>query len=112
MIYNVYLICSEFEGRKLYKIGYTRRPIEKRIKEIKTGNGSDIYLIESFKSQWGTKIEAQLHRQFNHRKVNGEWFDLVDDEVKSFGKRCKLTHDMLELITTDNTYYLDTGRLF
>ncbi len=43
MDYFVYLICPEFEGRKLYKIGYTRRNIEKRIKEIKTGNGSDIY---------------------------------------------------------------------
>lgn len=112
MTYNVYLICSEFEGRKLYKIGYTRRPIEKRIKEIKTGNGSDIYLIESFKSQWGTKIEAQLHKFFKSKKVNGEWFDLTESEVKSFKERCKLSHDMLELITTSNTYYLDTGRLF
>ncbi len=112
MIYNVYLICSEFEGRRLYKIGYTRRPIEKRIKEIKTGNGSDIYLVESFKSKWGTKIESQLHRFFKSKKVNGEWFDLSPEEVKSFGDRCRQSHDMIELITTNNTYYLDTGRLF
>jgi hypothetical protein len=112
MIYNVYLICSEFEGRRLYKIGYTRRPIEKRIKEIKTGNGSDIYLVDSFKSKWGTKIESQLHRFFKSRKVNGEWFDLRDEDINSFLERCKSTHDMLELITTNNTYYLETGRLF
>jgi hypothetical protein len=112
MTYNVYLICSEFEGRRLYKIGYTKRPIEKRIKEIKTGNGSDIYLVESFKSIWGTKIEAQLHKFFKLKKVSGEWFDLTEDDIKTFTERCQLSHDMLELITTSNTYYLDTGRLF
>jgi hypothetical protein len=112
MIYNVYLICSEFEGRKLYKIGYTRRPIEKRIKEIRTGNGSDIYLIDSFQSVWGTKIESNLHKQFKIKKVNGEWFDLTDDDVSSFRNRCKSSHDILELITKDNTYYLETGKLY
>jgi hypothetical protein len=39
---NVYLICAEFEGRRLYKIGYTRRDVSKRIKELKTGNGSEM----------------------------------------------------------------------
>jgi hypothetical protein len=110
-MYLVYLICAEFEGRRLYKIGYTRRPIEKRIKEIKTGNGSDIYLVDSFMSKWGTKIESQMHRTFILKKINGEWFDLDDNDIISFNKRCKQTHDMLELITTKNTYYLDTGRL-
>ena len=111
-MYNVYLICAEFEGRRLYKIGFTKRPIEKRIKEIKTGNGHDIYLVDSFKSKWGTKIEAQMHRTFFTKKVNGEWFDLADDDIKSFSEKCKFTHDMLELITTQSSYYLETGRLF
>ena len=109
---NVYLICAEFEGRRLYKIGYTKRPIEKRIKEIKTGNAHEIYLVESFKSKWGTKIEAHLHRTFSSKKVNGEWFDLTDDDVKSFINKCKSSHDMIELVTTENTYYLETGRFF
>lgn len=111
-MYNVYLICAEFEGRRLFKIGYTRRPIEKRIKEIKTGNGHEIYLVSSFNSKWGTKIEAQLHRTFKSKKVNGEWFDLTDEEVKSFGDKCKTTHETIELITTHNTYYLETGKLY
>ena len=111
-MYLVYLICAEFESRRLYKIGYTRRPIEKRIKEIKTGNGHEIYLVSSFKSKWGTKIESQMHRTFKSKKINGEWFDLTDEEVESFIEKCKFTHNMIELITTNNTYYLETGRLF
>jgi hypothetical protein len=66
-MFNIYLICAEFEGRRLYKIGYTRREVSKRIKELKTGNGSDLYLINSFKSKWGTKIESQLHRTFKSK---------------------------------------------
>ncbi len=112
MIYNVYLICSEFEGRRLFKIGYTRREVSKRIKELRTGNGSELYIVNQFKSKWGTKIESQLHRMYKSKKVNGEWFDLTDEDVKSFLERCETTHDMLELITTNNTWYMETGRLF
>jgi len=109
---NVYLICAEFEGRRLYKIGYTRRDVSKRIKELKTGNGSEMYVIDSFNSKWGTKIEAQLHRTFKSKKINGEWFDLTDEDVKSFIGKCKYSHDIMELITTNNTYYLETGKLY
>jgi hypothetical protein len=109
---NVYLICAEFEGRKLYKIGYTRRDIQKRIKEIKTGNGHDIYLVDSFNSKWGTKIESKLHTTFKMKKVSGEWFDLNDEEVKSFIIKCKSIHETFEIITKNNTYYLETGKLY
>ncbi len=68
--------------------------------------------MESFKSKWGTKIESQLHRFFKSKKVNGEWLDLSPEEVKCFGERGRQSHNMLELITTNNTYYLETGRLF
>ena len=70
-MFNVYLICSEINGNRLYKIGYTKRDIEKRIKEFKTGNASSFYLIDSFQSKWGTKIEARLHKLFKHKKVSG-----------------------------------------
>jgi hypothetical protein len=43
----VYLISAEISGSKLHKIGYTRRSIDKRIKEFKTGNASEFFVIES-----------------------------------------------------------------
>mgnify|MGYP003349852553 CR=1 FL=1 len=39
-------------------------------------------------------------------------FDLTDEDVKEFNEKCKFTHDMIELITTNNTYYLETGKLY
>ena len=44
-MYSVYLICAEIGGEKVHKIGYTRRTPEQRIKEFKTGNASDFYII-------------------------------------------------------------------
>ena len=98
--------------RKLLIILTLPRRRRNRIKELKTGNGSEMYVIDSFKSKWGTKIESQLHRTFKSKKINGEWFDLTDEEVKSFREKCKLSHETIELITTHNTYYLETGKLY
>jgi hypothetical protein len=106
---NIYLICSEIEGKKLHKIGYTKRAIEKRIKEFKTGNASDIYLVDSFQSEWGTKIESMLHRIYRPKKINGEWFDLDEDDIKRFKEHCIIIHDNLTLISEKNTYFLDKG---
>ena len=86
MIYNVYLICAEIGNEKLYKIGYTKRDIEKRIKELKTGNAADFYLVNSFESKWGTKIESILHRSLRSKKVSGEWFLLDENDISSFSR--------------------------
>lgn len=108
MIYNVYLVCAEIGDERLYKIGYTRRPIEKRIKELKTGNAADFYIIDSFQSKWGTKIESILHRNLSSKKVNGEWFLLDDSDIKSFSKRCNEIHYNLELVSK-SLYYIEKG---
>ena len=108
-MFNIYLVCSEINGEKLHKIGYTRRPIEKRIKEFKTGNASDIYLVDSFQSEWGTKIESQLHKIYKSKKVGGEWFELDDEDIRLFKERCQQIHRNLETISTQNTYFLDKG---
>ncbi len=108
-MFHIYLVCSEIGGQKLHKIGYTRRTIEKRIKEFRTGNASDIYLVDSFQSEWGTKIESQLHRIYKSKKIGGEWFDLSEDDIIDFPNHCQKIHDNLTLISKQNTYFLDKG---
>lgn len=106
---SIYLVCSEINGQKLHKIGFTRRTPEKRIKEFKTGNASEIYLVDSFDSKWGTKIEAMLHRIYKTKKINGEWFELTEEDVMMFKKHCISIDNNLKLITEQNTYFLDKG---
>ena len=109
---NVYLISAEFGDKKLYKIGYTKRDINKRIKEFKTGNVSDFIIENSFQSKWGTKIESNLHRRFKTQKIRGEWFDLNDEDINNFKSYCQVIHDNLELIENNNTYFIDRGGRF
>lgn len=108
-MFNIYLVCSEINGQKLHKIGYTRRTPEKRIKEFKTGNASEIYLIDSFHSKWGTKIEAMLHKIYKEKKIEGEWFNLSQEDITLFKEHCQTIHQNLELISTKNTYYQERG---
>ena len=39
----VYLICDSGHDN-MFKIGVTKQPIEKRLKQLQTGNGSEIFL--------------------------------------------------------------------
>ena len=109
---NIYLISSETNGQKLYKIGITKRAIEVRMKELKTGNAAELAIVDSFQSKWATKIEANLHRQFMPKKISGEWFRLVEQDLSEFKEKCRLLHDNFELMESANTYVIDRGGRF
>ena len=108
---NIYLIsCTDVNGDKLHKIGITRRKIEKRMKEFKTGNASELHLVNSFKSKWAFQIEASLKRRFKKYNISGEWFDLSTDDISNFENYCLNLHENFELISTENTWYIDKNQ--
>jgi len=109
---NVYLISVETDGKKLYKIGYTRREVTDRIKEFDTGNAQTFKIENVFNSKWGTKIEAHLHKYFKLKKIKGEWFNLTEEDVNLMLSQCKKVHENFELIENNNTYYIDRGSRF
>jgi hypothetical protein len=110
-MYNVYLISSEIEGDICYKIGYTKRDPKIRIREMKTGNASELKLIDSFQSKWGTQIESRLHRHFSHKKISGEWFRLEREELSKFREICEMTHNNFELMSNENSWF-KTSQVF
>lgn len=107
-MYNVYLVSSEIEGDICYKIGYTRRDPQKRIKEMKTGNASHLKLENSFKSRWGTQIESLLHRYFKTKKISGEWFKLEREDINKFSQICEQAHNNLENLSENNLHFQNT----
>lgn len=109
---NVYLISSETNGKRVYKVGHTRRAVEKRLSEFRTGNSSSLEVVEVFNSKWGTKIEAQLHRLFSNKRVGGEWFELEEQDLLKFKDLCQQIHDNFSIIEESNTYYIDRGDRF
>ena len=82
----VYLIQSQEDG--YYKIGVSKHP-KKRVKQLQTGNSSELKLIESYQSEYANKIERTLHNQLTHCKKEGEWFDMSLPDALSFDEQCK-----------------------
>jgi hypothetical protein len=84
----VYLLCDSGHD-KMFKIGTTRGKIDKRIKQLQTGNGSEIFLVDFYETKYPFFIERSLHlRFFNEKQVN-EWFELSSEDVFNFKEYCQ-----------------------
>jgi hypothetical protein len=106
-MYKVYLIKNVDEEQ--YKIGYTRREVQQRLKEFKTGNCNELKIVSVYESEWGTKIEANLHRRYRRNKINGEWFELTKKEEEEFLENCKNLHETFSLLNENNSYVIEKG---
>ena len=73
----VYLI-NEIDT-DIYKIGISKKPAnEGRIKNIQTGNHTQLEIVFEIKSKCYTTLEKTLHRTFKFNNLKGEWFDIKD----------------------------------
>ena len=100
----VYLLCdSGHDG--MFKIGVTKTTIEKRIKQLQTGNGSEIFIVDYHETDYPYYIERMLHQKFCCDRKVGEWFEMDIDQVKQFKEEC---HRLEELIITmkDNKFFM------
>lgn len=75
---KTYLIKDSSNG--LYKIGYSSEPYfrEKTLQSEKP-------IIKMVKV-WDKDIESELHKEFNHVRVRGEWFSLNKVQVERICK--------------------------
>ena len=73
----VYLV-SAYNG--LYKIGKTN-DIEKRFRGLETMSPVPLKLIHAIETITPLKLEAKLHKKYDHCRAHGEWFMLSKDEV-------------------------------
>ena len=81
----VYLLC---DGDK-FKIGMTRqKDINKRIKELQTGNPYEIWLRSYYETDKPYIIEQMMHTKYMTSKIKNEWFELNVNDVINFKKNC------------------------
>jgi hypothetical protein len=76
----IYLIINKAEN--FCKIGYSSNP-DARLKQLQTGNPYSLDLITSI--QGDISLERELHKKFNHLKLQGEWFEYTD-EIRDYFK--------------------------
>jgi len=105
----VYLI-GESGNDNRYKIGSTRcKDINKRLKQLQTGNSEELYVKECFETMHPFKLEKMLHNRFRSSNLIGEWFDLSKCDVEAFKKVCEQYSNTLELLK-DNPFLFPTKK--
>lgn len=98
---KIYLIRRT--DKNAYKIGKSKNP-KKRIKQLQTANDSILELLYEFSSNYPDKLERFLHLHFHIKKMEGEWFELSNEQVLNFLNTCKEKEDLL-VVLSDNYFF-------
>jgi predicted GIY-YIG superfamily endonuclease len=99
----VYLIQSLEDST--YKIGVSKHP-NKRIKELQTGNSSELKLVESFQSEHAHQVERALQRRYVHLNKEGEWFDMSISNEVSFLRECQKIEENIVLLKKSGNVFI------
>ena len=99
----IYLIQSLEDS--YYKIGVSKHP-KKRIKELQTGNSSELKLVDTYQSEFAHQIEKTLQRRYSHLQKEGEWFDMSISNEVSFRKECQLIEENLVLLKKSGNVFI------
>ena len=101
---HVYLI-GEIDNPYKYKIGSTRaKDVNHRLKQLQTGNSSELYIKESFETEYPFKLEKMLHNHFKSSNLIGEWFELSEADTGDFRGICEEKIRVIESLK-DNPFY-------
>lgn len=103
----VYLI-GEKDNIGKYKIGSTKaKDINKRLKQLQTGNSSELYIKNCYETEYPFKLEKMLHNHFKSSNLIGEWFELSENDTEVFRKVCEEKENIISCLK-DNPFYFNT----
>ena len=101
----VYLI-GEVGNDTNYKIGSTRaKDVNNRLKQLQTGSSSELYIKESFETEYPFKLEKMLHNYFKEKNLIGEWFELSKADTEDFKEICEDKIKVIESLKNNPIYY-------
>jgi hypothetical protein len=101
---KVYLVGNLDDG--LYKIGWTRGSIEKRIAPLQTGNPNKIEPVRLFETKHYVTLETYMHNRHASKRREGEWFALTDDDVVNFINDCQRGHDTIQMLVESGNPFI------
>lgn len=60
--------------------------VEKRLSTLQTGSPVDLMIHhkEPVETKQVRKLEKKIHRELNHKRIKGEWFDYSPEDAKAF----------------------------
>jgi hypothetical protein len=102
---HVYLI-GEVGNDGKYKIGSTRaKNVDTRLKQLQTGNPSQLYIKESFETDHPFKLEKMLHNRFKSSNLIGEWFELSEADTGRFKGICEECSRVIDSLKENPFYF-------
>ena len=102
----VYLI-GEIGKEGRYKIGSTKaKDVNKRLKQLQTGNSSELFIKESYETEHPFKLEKMLHNHFKSSSLIGEWFELSKSDIEAFRGVCEEKEKIISCLK-DNPFYFN-----
>lgn len=83
----VYLICDP--ANDCFKIGVTRdKAVSNRLLKLQTGNPTELFTINTYKTNYPFMLEKMLHNHFHKLHRNGEWYQLNVEDIINFNQIC------------------------
>ena len=67
------------------KIGFTKRDIKKRIKEL---NSPNLIPILMYETKYPTQLEKALHFRFKQHNIEREWFNIEHFSIDELKEIC------------------------
>ena len=103
----IYLI-GEKDNPGKFKIGSTKaKDVNKRLKQLQTGNSSELFIKESYETKHPFKLEKMLHNHFKSSNLIGEWFELSESDTEAFRGVCEEKEKIISCLK-DNPFYFKT----
>ena len=98
----VYLIYDS--SQNLYKIGVTKGTGEKRLKQLQTGNASELQIIHTHETEFPYRLETMLHNKFKNNQILNEWYELPIEVVLNFQSICIEAENIIDIMK-DNYFF-------
>lgn len=88
----IYAIGNEHQQ----KIGVSNDPSQ-RLKTLQTSNGDklSIHYVFEVPDKLAFKFEKHIHRENNHKRKKGEWFEMSPSEVEHLMMFYEMTSDSI-----------------
>ncbi len=61
-------------------------------------------MVSNIYCEYPFRLETMLHNKFNHKRANGEWFYLEQEDISNFKTICEETIQMINVMK-DNLFF-------
>ena len=77
------------------------------MKQLQTGNGTELHLVKFHETFYPYRIEQFLHTHFKNKHELGEWFNLDIADISNFDELC-LKYESIINAMKDNPFFKKT----